>query len=59
MNEGFRILNVFDKRLTDIIYMLDDIKWQGFNVVQISPLQPTKEEGSGAWWMLYQPINFE
>lgn len=54
-----RILSLFDCPLKDIINILPIIKEQGFDAVQISPLQPTKKEGEGMWWNLYQPINFE
>ena len=54
-----RILSLFDCHLKEIEKMLPDIKKQGFNAVQISPLQNTKDDNSREWWMLYQPINFE
>ncbi|MBQ6539236.1 MAG: hypothetical protein IJL76_03045 [Bacilli bacterium] len=54
-----RILSLFDCPLKDITNVIPIIKEQGFDAVQISPLQETKEEGSEYWWNLYQPINFE
>lgn len=54
-----RILSLFDCPLKDITNVIPIIKEQGFDVVQISPLQPTKKEGSEYWWNLYQPLNFE
>ena len=54
-----RILSLFDCRLDNIRELLPEIKRQGFNAVQISPLQNTKDDFSKDWWMLYQPINFE
>lgn len=54
-----RILNLFDCPLKNIKDMLPLISYQGFNVVQISPLQRTKDDSSKEWWMLYQPLNFE
>ena len=54
-----RILSLFDCPLKDITNVIPIIKEQGFDAVQISPLQPTKEEGSNWWWGLYQPLNFE
>ena len=59
MNKTFRILSLFDCPLKDAIRFLPEIKNQGFNALQISPLQPTKDDLSSEWWMLYQPINFE
>ena len=54
-----RILNLFDCKLDTIKELLPIIKSQGFNAVQISPLQNTKNDFSNEWWMLYQPLNFE
>ena len=54
-----RILSLFNCKLQDIKSVLPLIKEQGFDAVQISPLQRTKDEYSDKWWMLYQPINFE
>ena len=34
------------------------MKEQGFDAIQISPIQPLKEEGQIPWYLLYQPINF-
>ena len=49
---------MFDCDLDCIIRDLPEIKAQGFDAVQISPLQNTKDDKSLAWWMLYQPLNF-
>ncbi len=54
-----RILSLFDCPLRDVKRLLPFIKEQGFNAVQISPLQHTKDDSSNEWWMLYQPLNFE
>ena len=54
-----RILSLFNCRLQDIKSVLPLVKEQGFDAVQISPLQRTKDDWSDEWWMLYQPINFE
>ena len=54
-----RVLNLFDCSLDKIRELLPEIKKQGFNAVQISPLQKTKDDFSKEWWMLYQPLNFE
>ncbi len=53
-----RILSLFDCHLDTIIKYLPEIKYQGFDAIQISPLQNTKDDASSEWWMLYQPINF-
>ena len=53
-----RILSLFDCSLNRIIDFLPMVKSQGFNAIQISPLQNTKDDSSNKWWMLYQPINF-
>lgn len=54
-----RILSLFDCNLHSLIDILPDVKDQGFDAIQISPLQNTKNDYSNEWWMLYQPINFE
>lgn len=54
-----RILSLFNCKLQDIKGVLPLVKEQGFDAVQISPLQRTKNEESNEWWILYQPINFE
>lgn len=54
-----RILSLFDCNLNNVREVLHDVKSQGFDAVQISPLQNTKDDNSREWWMLYQPINFE
>lgn len=54
-----RILSLFDCPISDIKRLLPEIKNQGFNAVQISPLQKTKDDSSKNWWILYQPLNFE
>lgn len=54
-----RILSLFQMKLNDIDdSMVEKIKEQGFDCIQISPVQQTKDENSNEWWMLYQPINF-
>ena len=54
-----RILSLFDYELKEIEKLLPIIKSQGFNAVQTSPLQKTKEEDKEYWWILYQPLGFE
>ena len=48
-----RILSLFDCPLKDIIGVIPIIKEQGFDVVQISPLQETKPEGKEWWWKFW------
>ncbi len=54
-----RILSLFDCPLRDVKRLLPIISRQGFNVVQVSPLQRIKEEGNNEWWLLYQPLGFD
>lgn len=53
-----KILHLFQWKITDIIRELDTIKNQGFDAIQISPIQGTKDSGS-EWWELYQPTNLK
>lgn len=53
------VCQLFNWRLNQIIPYLDQIKESGFTHVQISPIQPTKQNtGNDPWWVLYQPIDF-
>jgi len=54
-----RILSLFDCPLRDAKRLLPIISRQGFNVIQISPLQRVKTEGNNEWWLLYQPLGFD
>ena len=53
-----KILHLFQWRINDIIPELKIIKHQGFDAIQISPIQGTKDSGI-EWWKLYQPINLK
>lgn len=53
-----KILHLFQWRINDIIPELKTIKHQGFDAIQISPIQGTKDSGM-EWWKLYQPINLK
>ena len=53
-----RILSLFDCPLKDVKRLLPIISRQGFNGVQVSPLQTTKDDNSHDWWILYQPLGF-
>ena len=56
-----RILQLFNWRIADILSsnVLSEIKKQGFDAIQINPLQPLKENGYENWWLSYQPCDFE
>lgn len=53
-----RILHLLQWHINDIIPRLEDIREQGFDIVQISPLQGTKDDGL-EFWKLYQPVNLK
>lgn len=53
-----KILHLFQWRIVDIIPELKTIKNQGFDAIQISPIQGTKDSGL-EWWKLYQPTNLK
>jgi alpha-amylase len=53
-----RILHCFNWRLEDIISILPIVREQGFDAIQINPIQPLKEDGVQEWWMSYQPVGF-
>ena len=56
---NMRIISLFDCSLNSIKKYLGEIKNQGFDAIQISPLQRTKDDNSREWWMLYQPLGFD
>ena len=49
---------MFQWGLGSIIPMIPKVKEQGFDAIQISPIQGTKDSGM-EWWKLYQPINLK
>lgn len=51
------ILEMFQWPLSSIIEQISEVEKAGYNYIQISPLQPTKDNGF-EWWKLYQPIDF-
>jgi len=51
------ILHLFQWKLQDIISQLKIISEQGFNKIQISPIQFCKE--GEEWWKCYQPFGFK
>ena len=54
----FKTLHFSQWRINDIIPELKTIKDQGFDAIQISPIQGTKDSGM-EWWKPYQPINLK
>ena len=50
-----RIIQLFQWRIIDIIPIVQELK-NKFTAIQISPLQPIKDNG-GEWWKLYQPCD--
>lgn len=54
-----RIMHCFNWRLQDIIPEIQRIKSQGFDAIQINPIQRLKEDGLSEWWMSYQPVGFD
>ena len=49
---------MFQWGLGSIIPMIPTVKEQGFDAIQISPIQGTKDSGM-EWWKLYQPTNLK
>ena len=56
--KNLKILHLFQWKINDIIPELKTIKHQGFDAIQISPIQGTKDSGI-EWWKLYQPTNLK
>lgn len=54
-----RILQLFDCPIREIKEWLPIIRDQGFNYIQISPMQKNKVDNTNGWWLLYQPLGFE
>ena len=52
-----KILHMFQWGLGIIILMIPKVKEQGFDAIQISPIQGTTY--GTEWWRLYQPINLK
>lgn len=53
-----RIVYSFPESLRETKNKIEKIKGQGFDAIQIPPLEPLKEEDSSVWWKAYQPISF-
>ena len=62
VTKGQNIFHAFDWPLSTILANLDAIEAQGFNAIQTSPLQPTKDyqesynDTHRNWWRFYQPV---
>ena len=67
-SDDVKVLHCHGWKLPDILTHLDTIANQGFNAIQINPIQPLKEDigmvkngkliTSIPVWMSYQPIDF-
>lgn len=54
-----RVFLAFEWRIKDIIKYLPIIKHQGFNAIEITPMQPLKTDRPDIPWYLYfQPVGF-
>lgn len=54
-----RIIYKLPASLQEIKKNLEKIKEQGFDAIQINPIQPLKEEDKSVWWKVFQPISFK
>lgn len=53
-----RVLQCLNWDLLAISDNLKEIAEQGFTAIQITPVQPLKEDGKSNWWLPYQPCGF-
>lgn len=53
-----KIIHLLNWKLGTIEEELENIKKQGFNAIQVNPMQPFKEEKEFKWWSSYQPLGF-
>lgn len=53
-----RIIHLLGWRIQDIEKNISRIHDQGFDNIQINPIQPLKESGYKEWWISYQPCDF-
>lgn len=56
MKDQYKIIHFFRWRIEDIVNVLPQVKEQGFNAIQISPIQECRE--GYQWWLLYQPLSY-
>ena len=54
-----RIAYSFPSTLKEMESKIEKIKEQGFDAIQIPPIEPLKEEDATVWWKAYQPISFQ
>ena len=54
-----RIVYSLPQTLKETKEKLEKIKEQGFDAIQINPIQPLKEEDRSIWWKVFQPIAFK
>ena len=57
MRTQLKILHLFQWQLKDITNTLDKVKEQGFNAIQISPIQECRQ--GEEWWKLYQNTSYK
>lgn len=53
-----KIIHFLNWKYETIEKELKNIKKQGFDAIQINPVQPFKEEKEFKWWSSYQPLSF-
>lgn len=53
-----KVIHLLNWKLETIEKELENIKKQGFDAIQINPMQPFKEEKEFKWWSSYQPLGF-
>ncbi len=53
-----KVIQLLNWKLESIEKELENIKKQGFDAIQINPMQPFKEEKEFKWWSSYQPLGF-
>lgn len=53
-----RVLQCLNWDIKAIEENIEKIAEQGFDVIQINPVQPLKEDRKDTWWLSYQPCGF-
>ena len=53
-----KVIQLLNWKLESIEKELENIKEQGFDAIQINPMQPFKQEKEFHWWSSYQPLGF-
>ncbi len=54
-----RIIQFLNWKIDSIIPYLSQVQQQGFDTIQISPVQPFKKVEGQEWWAVYQPLDFK